>query len=120
MEWEDLENHIIVCGWNRKAEIIVREAFQARKDDPMPIVVIAKLDGGVPYIEDAALRAHVQFLNDDFTKVAASFGVRGIRVEQPREIAPALAQALAANEPIVVDVVTQLEPRAPEAWSPPR
>jgi acetolactate synthase-1/2/3 large subunit len=45
--------------------------------------------------------------------------VRGIRVESPGELAPALQQALAADEPVVVDVVTALEPRAPEAWSPP-
>jgi acetolactate synthase I/II/III large subunit len=62
----------------------------------------------------------IRFGPTDFTKVAASFSVRGIRVEQPGEIAPALAEALAANEPVVVDVVTDLEPRAPEAWSPPR
>jgi acetolactate synthase I/II/III large subunit len=62
----------------------------------------------------------IRFGPTDFTKVAASFGVRGIRVEQPAEIAPALAEALAANEPVLVDVVTDLEPRAPEAWSPPR
>ena len=62
----------------------------------------------------------IRFGPTDFTKVAASFGVRGIRVERPDELAPALAQALSANEPIVVDVVTELEPRAPEPWSPPR
>jgi acetolactate synthase I/II/III large subunit len=62
----------------------------------------------------------VRFGPTDFTKVAASFGVRGIRVEQPGDIAPALAEALGANEPILVDVVTDLEPRAPEAWSPSR
>jgi acetolactate synthase I/II/III large subunit len=62
----------------------------------------------------------IRFGPTDFTKVAASFGVRGIRVEQPGEIASALATALVADEPIVVDVVTELEPRAPEAWSPPR
>lgn len=62
----------------------------------------------------------IRFGPTDFTKVAASFGVRGIRVEEPGAIAPALAEALAANEPVVVDVVTDLEPRAPEAWSPPR
>ncbi len=62
----------------------------------------------------------VRFGPTDFTKVAASFGVRGIRVEQPGDIAPALAEALGANEPVLLDVVTDLEPRAPEAWSPPR
>jgi acetolactate synthase-1/2/3 large subunit len=60
----------------------------------------------------------IRFGPTDFTAVARSFGVRGIRVEQPSEIAPALQEALQAAEPIVVDVVTDLEPRAPEAWAP--
>jgi thiamine pyrophosphate-dependent acetolactate synthase large subunit-like protein len=62
----------------------------------------------------------IRFGPTDFTEVAKSFGVRGIRVEQPQDIAPALQQALAADEPVLVDVVTDLEPRAPEPWSPPR
>ncbi len=62
--------------------------------------------------------ALVRFGPTDFTAVARSFGVRGIRVERPAEIAPALAEALGAGEPVVVDVVTDLEPRAPEPWSP--
>jgi acetolactate synthase I/II/III large subunit len=61
----------------------------------------------------------IRFGPSDFTEVARSFGVRGIRVEQPGELAPALAEALGAPEPVVVDVVTDLEPRAPEPWSPP-
>ncbi len=62
----------------------------------------------------------IRFGPTDFTDVGRSFGVRSIRVEQPGEIAPALQQAIAANEPVVVDVVTALEPRAPEPWAPPR
>ncbi|HUC71348.1 MAG TPA: thiamine pyrophosphate-binding protein [Stellaceae bacterium] len=62
--------------------------------------------------------ALVRFGPTDFTAVAGSFGVRGIRVERPTEIAPALKDALAASEPVVVDVVTDLEPRAPEPWVP--
>jgi acetolactate synthase-1/2/3 large subunit len=61
----------------------------------------------------------IRFGPTDFTAVARSFGVRGIRVEQPGEIAAALQQAIAANGPVVVDVVTALEPRAPEPWAPP-
>src|SRR5438067_4305387 len=61
----------------------------------------------------------IRFGPTDFTAVARSFGVRGIRVEQPSELAPALQQALAAPEPVLVDVVTDLEPRAPEPWAPP-
>jgi acetolactate synthase-1/2/3 large subunit len=54
----------------------------------------------------------------DFTAVAKCFGVRGIRVERPSEIGPALTTALAAGEPVVVDVVTDIDPRAPEPWVP--
>jgi acetolactate synthase-1/2/3 large subunit len=59
----------------------------------------------------------IRFGPTDFTAVARSFGVRGMRVERPSELAPALAEALAAGETVVVDVVTDLEPRAPEAWA---
>ncbi len=62
----------------------------------------------------------IRFGPTDFTAVARSFGVRGIRVEEPAAIAPALAEALAAEETVVVDVVTALEPRAPEPWLPGR
>ena len=62
----------------------------------------------------------IRFGPTDFTAVARSFGVRGIRVEQPGEIAGALQQALDADEPVLIDVVTDLEPRAPEPWAPPR
>jgi len=63
--------------------------------------------------------ALVRFGPTDFAAVAQSFGVRGIRVEQPAAIASALSEALADSGPVVVDVVTDLEPRAPEPWVPP-
>jgi acetolactate synthase-1/2/3 large subunit len=62
----------------------------------------------------------IRFGPTDFSAVARSFGVCGIRVEEPGEIAAALKQAIAADGPVVIDVVTALEPRAPEPWSPSR
>jgi len=61
----------------------------------------------------------IRFGPTDFTAVARSFGVRGVRVERAEAIRPALSEALQAGEPVVVDVVTDLEPRAPEPWAPP-
>ena len=60
----------------------------------------------------------MRFGPTDFAAVARSFGVHGIRVEQPGEIAPALSRALAMDEPVVVDVVTDIVPLAPEPWKP--
>jgi len=56
----------------------------------------------------------------NFAEVARSFGVEGIRIETPEQIAPALKAALAARKPVLLDVVTDIHPRAPEPWSPPR
>jgi len=60
----------------------------------------------------------IRFGPTDFAAVAESFGVRGIRVEDPAAIAPALKDALAHPGPVVVDVVTDIETRAPEPWRP--
>jgi acetolactate synthase I/II/III large subunit len=60
----------------------------------------------------------IRFGPTDFTAVARSFGVESVRVERADQIAPALAAALEAGGPMVVDVVTDLEPRAPEPWAP--
>jgi acetolactate synthase-1/2/3 large subunit len=62
----------------------------------------------------------IRFGPTDFAAVARSFRVRGIRIERPNDVAPALAEALGSAEPYVLDVVTDLEPRAPEPWAPGR
>jgi len=71
VEWDDLKDHMIVCGWNRKAEIIIREFIAAYPDDDRVIVVVAELEAGLPQLQDPASRGRVQFLNDDFTKLEA-------------------------------------------------
>ncbi len=75
---------------------------------------LLKLQGNRPGDPAELLR----FGNTDFAAIARSFGVRGLRVERPDEIAPALHHAIAADETVVVDVVTSIEARAPEAWLP--
>ncbi|MGB3402635.1 MAG: ion transporter [Microcoleaceae cyanobacterium] len=68
MELEQLTGHTIVCGWNRKAEIIVREYRAAGKTKQGPVVVIAFVDQEHTIIEPD-LKPNVLFLKDDFTKV---------------------------------------------------
>jgi acetolactate synthase-1/2/3 large subunit len=58
------------------------------------------------------------FSNVNFARIAEDFGCRGIRVEHPEEIGPALDAALASDRPTVVDVVTNARPRAPVPWAP--
>jgi acetolactate synthase I/II/III large subunit len=53
----------------------------------------------------------------NFARIADEIGALGIRVEAPAQFAPALAQALAADRPAVIDVVTDIEAVAPPAVS---
>jgi acetolactate synthase-1/2/3 large subunit len=51
----------------------------------------------------------------NFARIAEDMGAVGIRVEQASAFPAALAQALAANRPVVIDVVTDIEALAPVA-----
>jgi acetolactate synthase-1/2/3 large subunit len=53
----------------------------------------------------------------NFARLAEDMGAIGIRVEKPGEIAGALARALKADRPVVIDVVTDIEALAPLAVS---
>ena len=57
-------------------------------------------------------------LDVDFSKVAEAIGCFGIRVDQTGQIQSALEQALASGKPAVVDVVSDIEGIAPQAWRP--
>jgi acetolactate synthase-1/2/3 large subunit len=51
----------------------------------------------------------------NFAKLAEDMGALGIRVEHARDIAPALARALAAKRPAVIDIASDIEALAPTA-----
>jgi acetolactate synthase-1/2/3 large subunit len=55
------------------------------------------------------------FSKVNFARLAEDMGAIGIRVEQASAFPAALAQALAANRPAVIDVVTDIEALAPTA-----
>jgi acetolactate synthase I/II/III large subunit len=55
------------------------------------------------------------FSKVDFARLAQDMGALGIRVEQASAFPAALAQALAAERPAVIDVVTDIDALAPTA-----
>jgi acetolactate synthase-1/2/3 large subunit len=60
-----------------------------------------------------------RFAPVSFARIAEEMGCFGLRVEKPEEIGAALHTALAADRPAIVEVITGIEYRAPEPWSPP-
>lgn len=55
------------------------------------------------------------FSDVNFADVARTMGAVGIRVERPQDIAPAIERGLALDQPVVIDVVTDIEAVAPAA-----
>jgi acetolactate synthase-1/2/3 large subunit len=55
------------------------------------------------------------FTDVSFAAIAESVGALGIRVDKPRQFAPALLQALEARRPVVIDVATDVDALAPGA-----
>jgi len=55
------------------------------------------------------------FRQSNFARIAEDMGALGIRVEEAKAFPAALAQALAANRPVVIDVVTDIDALAPVA-----
>jgi acetolactate synthase-1/2/3 large subunit len=49
------------------------------------------------------------FSETDLARVAGDMGCLGIRVERPEDLRPALAQAVAAERPALVDVITDVQ-----------
>lgn len=59
-----------------------------------------------------------RFEKVSFAQIAKDMGCFGLRVETPEGIAPAIRQALAANAPAVVEVMTDFSARVPPPWAP--
>lgn len=70
VEWDELNEHIVICGWTPKTEIIIREYRSAQATRHTPIVVVAEFetDADVVHIKEMG---KVYFVEDDFTKVSA-------------------------------------------------
>lgn len=60
-----------------------------------------------------------RFTDSNFAAIAETIGCMGIRVERPEDFVPAMQKALAADRPVLIDVVTDPGCRAPAPWSPP-
>jgi acetolactate synthase-1/2/3 large subunit len=58
------------------------------------------------------------FSDIDFSKVAESMGAVGFRVTDPAQLDDTINKALELNQPVVIDVVTDVEQMAPAPWIP--
>jgi pyruvate dehydrogenase (quinone) len=77
----------------------------------LPIKIIVLNNGTLGFVEmemkaSGFLDAYCDLKNPNFALMAEAVGVRGIRVEKPRELPAAIAAALTHNGPALIDVVS--------------
>ncbi len=70
VEFDELHNHIVICGWTPKTEIIIHEYRAGKQTRRTPIVVISETPS--EQLEALARQlSSVLFIHDDFTKADA-------------------------------------------------
>ncbi|MGR9050736.1 acetolactate synthase large subunit [Halobacillus faecis] len=74
----------------------------------LPIIILLWRDDGYGLIEWHQMKkfdrpSHIEFGNPDFIKLAQSFGMEALRVDQTQDLQKALDQAISMNKPVLID-----------------
>jgi acetolactate synthase-1/2/3 large subunit len=78
-------------------------------EQDIPIITVVFNNKALGWVLHGSGPFAAEFNDWDHAAIARSLGCRGVRVEEPAALAPALREALAAREPSVIDVRTSLE-----------
>jgi acetolactate synthase-1/2/3 large subunit len=89
-------------------------------EERIPIVVVVFDNGMLGWVQHGQGERPIAstFAPFDYAAIARAMGCLGLRVERPDQLGPALTQALEANVPAVVDVVTSGRVTFREVTSP--
>lgn len=72
LESINFEDHIIICGWNNRAETIIETFFQLAKQKPPKIIMVNELpEDEINSILDRFSKNKVKFIRGDYTRNAA-------------------------------------------------
>jgi acetolactate synthase-1/2/3 large subunit len=77
-------------------------------DESIPIVVVIFDNGMLGWVRHGQGERPIasKFAAHDYAAIARAMGCLGLRVTEPAQLGPALSEALSADRPAVVDVVT--------------
>ncbi|MCD6440282.1 MAG: NAD-binding protein [Candidatus Marinimicrobia bacterium] len=100
LESINFEDHIIICGWNNRAESIIETFFQLAKQKPPKIIMVNELpEDEINSILDRFSKNKVKFIRGDYTR-NAPLERAGIKEAKTIILLPNLFQydALVADE----------------------
>ncbi|HEV2300556.1 MAG TPA: thiamine pyrophosphate-dependent enzyme, partial [Stellaceae bacterium] len=84
----------------------------------IPIVTVVFNNKALGWVLHGSGPFSAEFGDFDHAAIARAMGCEGVRVEDPAALAPAIARALAAKTPTVIDVMTSLETSFADITSP--
>ena len=109
---------VAVCGDGGFA--IAMNTLMTAREEGVPIVVVVLNNGKLGWVMHG--QHDRQIASDlgafDHAAIARSMGCLGVRVEHPDELGPAITDAIAADLPTVIDVITSLEDTFEKVTSP--
>ncbi|MFC1852011.1 ion transporter [candidate division CSSED10-310 bacterium] len=69
MELDELRNHVIICGWNRSASMIIEEIQTDKEYRHKPIVLIAEFNEDPPLPYEHINKALLYIVKEDYTQI---------------------------------------------------
>jgi len=84
----------------------------------IPITVVVFNNHALGWVLHGSGPFAAEFKDFDHAAIARAMGCRGVRVEDPAALGPALQEAIAARVPTVIDVITSLKVSFADITSP--
>ena len=107
---------VAVCGDGGFA--MTMNGLMTAIEHDIPITVVVFNNNALGWVLHGSGPFAAEFKDFDHAGIARAMGCRGIRVEAPAALAPALKEALAARVPTVIDVRTSLSVSFADITSP--
>jgi len=109
---------VAVCGDGGFA--IGMNGLMTALEEHLPIVTVVFNNSALGWVKHGQGERNIacDFADFDHAAIARAMGCNGSRVEEPRQLEPALREALASDKPTVVDVHTSLSESFVKVTSP--
>jgi acetolactate synthase-1/2/3 large subunit len=107
---------VAVCGDGGFA--MTMNGLMTAIEHDIPITVVVFNNNALGWVLHGSGPFAAEFKDFDHAGIARAMGCRGVRVEAPAALAPALKEALAARVPTVIDVRTSLSVSFADITSP--
>jgi len=98
---------VAVCGDGGFA--MTMNGLMTAIEQDIPIITVVFNNKALGWVLHGSGRFAAEFNDFNHAEIAKAMGCRGVRVEDPAGLGPALREALAARAPTVIDVMTSLE-----------